>query len=131
MTIWLESREIIHFQKELISEYGGLHGPPKKGMLESTLARPQNLCAYDRNASVFQLAASYGYGFARNHCFPDANKRIALTSISVFLLLNGYELRASETDVVVTIRSIADGGMTEDQLSRWIEENSISRTGHR
>jgi len=122
--IWLESREVIHFHEELISEHGSLHGPPNEGKLESTLARPQNLYAYEPESTIFQLAASYGYGFAKNHCFPDGNKRIALISIDVFLLTNGSELIASEPDAVITIRSVADGSMTEEELAEWIEANS-------
>ena len=80
---------------------------------------------YKTDSTVFQLAASYGYGFARNHCFPDGNKRIALVSITVFLLVNGYELQAPETDAVVTIHAVADGSMDENQLAGWIEANSV------
>jgi death-on-curing protein len=123
--IWLEKREVVHFHKELIAEHGGLQGLPGEGTLESTLARPRNLLAYEPECSLFRLAASYGYGFARNHCFPDGNKRVALISITVFLLSNGYELVASEVDALVTIRSVAAGDMDEQELSAWIESNSV------
>jgi len=122
--IWLESREIILFHKELISEHGGLIGPPRQAALDSTLARPQNLYAYKPGATIQQLAASYGYGFTRNHCFPDGNKRVALVSMDVFLQMNGSELVASEPDAVITIRSIAEGAMTEDELVQWVQMNS-------
>ena len=123
---WLESRDVIHFHKELIADHGGLFGPPQQAALESTLARPQNLYAYDPSASLFQLAASYGYGLARNHCFPDGNKRIALAVMDVFLAINGVELVASEPDAVVAIRSLAAGEMTEDDLAQWIKVNAGS-----
>lgn len=122
--IWLESREIVLFHKELVSEHGGLIGPPKQVALDSTLARPQNLYANKPGATIQQLAASYGYGFTRNHCFPDGNKRIVLISMDVFLQMNGSELVASEPDAVITIRSIAEGAMTEDELVQWVRMNS-------
>jgi death-on-curing protein len=123
---WLESRDLVHFHKELISDHGGLFGTPRQTALESTLARPQNLYAYDPSATIFQLAASYGYGLARNHCFPDGNKRIALAAMDVFLAINGAELVASEPDAVVTIRSLAAGEMTEDELAQWVKANASS-----
>lgn len=123
--IWLEKREVVHFHKELIVEHGGLQGSPREGALESTLARLRNLLSYEPACSLFRLAASYGYGFARNHCFPDGNKRVALISIAVFLLSNGYELVASEIDAVVTIRSVAAGDMDEQELGAWVESNSV------
>ncbi len=95
--VWLESREIIHIQNELMSEHGGLPGPPDEGALQSTLARPLHLLAVKQSSTLFDLAASYGHGFARNHCFPDGNKRMALESIDVFLIVNGHELMALES----------------------------------
>ena len=124
--VWLEAREIIHFQNELVSEHGGLPGLPDEGALESTLARPQQLLAYETARTMFDLAASYGYGFARNHCFPDGNKRVALASIDVFLMLNGHELTAPEAEAVITMNALADGRMSENDLSAWIESNATA-----
>ena len=63
--------------------------------MEATLARPLNLLAYDDpDAALPRLAAAYGHGFARNHCFADGNKRVALVSMDVFLGMNNFELNA-------------------------------------
>lgn len=124
--VWLESREIIHIQNELVSEHGGLPGPPDEGALESTLMRNLNLLAHKQTSTIFDLASSYGYGFARNHCFPDGNKRVALVSIDVFLMANGHELIAQETEAVITINAIAEGRMSENDLSAWIESNATA-----
>jgi len=63
-------RAILISQKEIMtakkSSDDGLHGIRVKGALESTLARPQQLLHYEPNASIYGLAASYGYGFAKN-----------------------------------------------------------------
>ena len=124
--VWLESREIIHIQNELVSEHGGLPGPPDEGALESTLARPLILLAHKQTSTIFDLASSYGYGFARNLCFPDGNKRVALVSIDVFLMANGHELVAQETEAAITINAIAEGRMPEIDLSAWIESNATT-----
>ena len=124
MPVWLDYADIIYFHQQCIDEHGGLRGDPKQGPLESTLARPRNLLNYNPDAGIFDLAASYGYGLARNHCFPDGNKRISLISIDVFLQLNGYQLAADEADAVVAIRELAAGEMSEADLANWIEEQS-------
>lgn len=121
--IWLEARDVLYFHRELIAEHGGLPGPADTDKLESTLARPRNLLAYGGDATIHDLAASYGWGLARDHCFPDGNKRVALVAIDVFLMVNGYELTADEADAVVTIRALAAGQMSEAELSEWIEAN--------
>ena len=105
-------------------EHGGLHGTPDEGALDSTIARPRNLFAYEPDSSIYELAASYGFGFARNHCFPDGNKRLALVAMDVFLMANGYELVASEPEAVVTMRALAPDELTEPGLAKWVEQSS-------
>ena len=124
MPEWLEVGDIVYFQRLLINEHGGLHGIRDEGALESTLARPQQLLNYEPNASIYEMAASYGYGFAKNHVFNDGNKRVSLVCIDIFLQINGLQLIAKEEDAVLTIRDLAAGLLDEAGLSGWIEENS-------
>ncbi len=70
------------------------------------------------------LAAAYGFAIAKGHCFPDGNKRLSLAVIDVLLQLNGRELTAGEADAVVTIRAVAAGEMSEDELAAWINAHS-------
>jgi death-on-curing protein len=81
---------------------------------------------YKQSSTIFDLAASYGYGFARNHCFPDGNKRVALESIDVFLIANGHELIAREMEAMITTNALAEGRMSENDLSAWIESNATA-----
>jgi len=88
--------------------------------LEAALARPQNLLGYgNHQPSLSTLASSYEFGLARGHCFPDGNKRVALSTLDVFLQLNGYELTAGDT-----FRALAAGQLSEEQLAEWISANS-------
>ncbi len=124
MWVWLDIADVLYFYQQCLDEHGGMRGSPVKGALESTLARPQNLLGYNDKANIFELAASYGFGFAKNHCFPDGNKRIALISIDVFLQVNGFELTAEEVDAVAVVRDLASGEISEVELATWIENNS-------
>jgi death-on-curing protein len=119
---WLDARTIRAIHLELLAEHGGLPGLRDEGLLESALARPKNLMAYG-TPSLHQLAASYGFGLAKNHPFLDGNKRIALVAMAVFLDINRYELVASQPDAVNTILALAAGGLNEEQLAVWIESN--------
>ena len=76
--------------------------------------------------SVFELAAAYSYGLARNHPFTDGNKRIALTLAALFLELNGYSLNAPEPEAVIMYQQLAAGSLTEEALGLWIERSCIS-----
>jgi death-on-curing protein len=74
--------------------------------------------------TLFDLAAAYAYGFAKNHAFIDGNKRIALVVIDVFLRLNGYELIAQEAEAVIKITNLAEGIEEQDSIVAWIAANS-------
>ena len=122
--IWLLSEAVIVVQEMQIFRYGGSGGLRDKALLESALARPINKQAYDEEATVFDLAAAYGFGLARNHAFIDGNKRIAFAAMAIFLSENGYEFVPDKMDALETIMRLAAGDMEEDGLARWIEANS-------
>lgn len=121
--IWLERRDVEAFHATQIAEFGGLAGLRDAGALESALARPLNLVAYGK-PSLFELAAAYAFGIARNHPFVDGNKRTAFVASVVFLEINGRSFLASEEDVVVTFLALAAGEMTEARLAKWFAANA-------
>ncbi|MGB5761625.1 MAG: type II toxin-antitoxin system death-on-curing family toxin [Sedimenticolaceae bacterium] len=119
--------ELVHaIHQTLLAEHGGLSGVRDEALLESALARPQQKAAYANTGSIFELAASYSFGLARNHPFIDGNKRIALTVAAVFLELNGYSLDATEAEAVLMYQQLAAGTLTEEALAAWIRDSSIS-----
>ena len=102
-----------------------MRGPAgrEEGALESALARPKQRLNYDAGAGLVELASSYGSGLAHNHPFNDGNERMAFVTMAVFLELNGLRFDASEAEVVITMRALAAGEITEDELVEWLREN--------
>jgi death on curing protein len=125
---WLPVSAARAIHAQLISEYGGAAGERDTNLLEAALARPRHLFTYGK-PSLFDLAAAYGFSFARNHPFVDGNKRMALAAIAVFLDLNGRELIAGELETLETMRYLAAGRITQAELASWIRKKS--RTGAR
>jgi death on curing protein len=127
---WLEAADLIAMHREVVAEFGGPSGLRDEALLESAAARPKNLAAYGP-ASVFELAAAYAYGLARNHPFIDGNKRISLVAAFTFLELNGWQVQAEEAATVLVFLDLAAGKLDEKQLARWLEANSraLSRKG--
>ncbi len=126
--IWILHEAVLSVHTMLLSTHGGLPGVRDPKLLDSALARPRQRFSYDDKASIFELAASYAYGLARNHPFVDGNKRVALTVSAVFLELNGYSLNSSEAEAVVIFERLASGALNEDALSDWFKDSSISVT---
>lgn len=122
---WVLPQVVTAIHQMLIAEHGGLPGIRDQGLLDSALARPRQQAAYGKKNSVFQLAAAYSYGLARNHPFVDGNKRIALTVAAVFLEINGYSLNAPEAEAVIIYQQLADGRLTEERLAEWMRERAV------
>lgn len=122
--IWVLQELVLSVHQMLIAEHGGLPGVRDLSLLESALSRPKQQIAYGDEYGLPELAASYCYGLARNHCFVDGNKRIALTVAGVFLDMNGLELKAAEADAVVIIEKLAAGEIEEIDLAAWFADNT-------
>ena len=124
--VWVMPELVLAVHQMLVAEHGGLPGIRDQALLDSALARPQQKAAYESEASIFELAAAYSYGLARNHPFVDGNKRIALTIAAVFLELNGLTLNALEAEAVIVYQQLAAGEIGENSLAEWLRDSSIS-----
>jgi len=122
---WLGRLVVDAVHADQVRAHGGLPGVRDENALESALARPRQKYANDASIDIAGLAAAYGFGLVRNHPYRDGNKRIGFLAIVVFLGVNGYDLEATEDEVVRTILALADGGLTEAQLSRWIRDHLV------
>ena len=121
--VWIPDAAVRAIHLELIAEYGGLLEVRDENLLQSALARPRNLFAYG-DPDLFELAATYAFGLARNHPFADGNKRVAFASMTVFLELNGHELVAEKADAIGTMLGLAAGKLSQTELAAWIRRNS-------
>jgi len=120
---WISKRALLLLHEESLAEFGGARGLRDDGLLESALARPQNIHAYNSKSTVAELAAAYGYGIAKNHAFVDGNKRAAFLSIGLFLSMNGYRLIANQADAITVTMGVASGEVDERNLAAWIAAN--------
>ncbi|MDJ0691253.1 MAG: type II toxin-antitoxin system death-on-curing family toxin [Xenococcaceae cyanobacterium MO_188.B32] len=122
--IWMKESVVIAIHRRQLAEHGGIEGIRDKGLLESALFRPQNQLAYG-NPTIFDLAAAYGYGIAKNHPFIDGNKRSSYVVMRTFLKLNGCDLKASAIEKYETWMRLANNQINEAELANWIEERSV------
>ena len=121
--IWILDEAVLAVHEEQLAEHGGLAAIRDMGAVKSALARPRNLVSYDGCEDLARLAAAYAYVIAKNHDFSDGNKRTALVTMNLFLMLNGYELKSSPAENVLIILGVADGTFSEDDLTTWVRNN--------
>lgn len=120
--IWVERASVLLLHDESLTIHGGATGVRDIGLLESALARPQNLHAYGEGDAA-ALAAAYAFGIIRNHPFIDGNKRTGFLAAALFLEANGYRFMASEADVVVRTLALAASEVGEAEFAAWLREN--------
>lgn len=115
---WITVAVAYAIHSEQLAEHGGGEGIRDPGLLESALARPQQLAAYGQPDAA-DLAAAYAWGIARNHPFVDGNKRMAAVISETFLAVNGQSLQASDAELVVAMLALAAGELSEAELADW------------
>ena len=120
---WFETDVVLAIHQRLLAEHGGGDGVRLSEMLESALAKPQQLWAY-ANPDLYDLAASYAFGLSKNHPFVDDNKRIAAVICETFIELHEHEIKLSEADKYPQYLALAAGEHTEDSFAKWLREHS-------
>jgi death on curing protein len=120
---WVGDDVVLAIHDAQLAEHGGLPGVRDLALVQSALARPQNLASYGE-PDIAELAASYAYGIANNHGFFDGNKRTAFVVAYLFLLDHGYDLTASDTEAVRIMLAVASGDVAESELVTWFRRYS-------
>ena len=97
-----------------------------KSLLASAVNAPfQTFMGNDLYPSIYDKAAQLCYGITNNHPFTDGNKRTALHSMYVYLIINGYDITATQQVVENLIINVAAGRMHNTELSKWLQHNTI------
>ena len=120
MIRWMLIDRVLAIHSRQIAEHGGGDGVRDVGLLESALARPENVAAYEPDADIASLAAAYAFGIVKNHPFIDGNKRTGYVVMETFLIKNGYTLQASPVDKYTTFLQLAEGSLSEEELTNWL-----------
>ena len=123
---WISTKALLLLHEESLAEFGGARGLRDEGLLDSALARPRNVLAYNPDSTIADLAAAYAFGLMKNHAFIDGNKRAAFLCIGLFLAVNGYRLQAGQVDAIRTMLAVASGDLDEPSLSAWIAQNIVA-----
>ncbi|PHM26558.1 type II toxin-antitoxin system death-on-curing family toxin [Xenorhabdus budapestensis] len=92
----------------------------KPNELESSQARPSLVKYYEQTDDMFRLTSVLIDSLIQNHPFANANKRTAMMSGYIFLLINGYELTAPNDEVVEMAVGLAGKEYSLEELENWL-----------
>ena len=107
-------------QAEMIEAYGGSHGLRDRGLLESAVARADNLAYYNPDATIAEVAASLAWGLIKNHAFIDGNKRVGFAALVACLEMNGCRLTCSEEEETGMVLRAAASEIGEEEWAAWV-----------
>ncbi|MCH8031771.1 MAG: type II toxin-antitoxin system death-on-curing family toxin [Bacteroidetes bacterium] len=123
---WLTEAQVRLLHTEVL-HFGGSSGLRDQGMLQSALARPVHRYEYGEEVDLFDLAAAYGFGLAKNHPFIDGNKRVALIAMRAFLFQNGRHFAPGRIETVTFMEGLASEVFAEDEIATWLRASSQPR----
>ena len=124
--IKLTKDQILLLHAQLIQATGGCEGIRDEGLLDSALESPfQTYGGEELYPGIQSKAARLCYGLVKNHSMLDGNKRIGAHTMLVFLMLNGYELKYTQKELIDLILDVADGKRGYEDILAWILEYQV------
>ncbi len=121
--MWLDAHDALTIHNRALILHGGAGGVRDEGLLQSALARPQQIAAYADAPDLVVLAAAYTTGIVKNHPFVDGNKRTGFILGVLFLELNGKRFTASEEDAAAAVLALAAGAWDEAAYAAFLRVN--------
>ena len=94
--------------------------------LESALAQPQmTFGGEDLYPTLMDKAVALGYALIMNHPFLDGNKRTGHAAMEVFLVLNGYEIRATVAEQEHVMLQVAASEIDREEFTTWLRTHVV------
>lgn len=119
-------QDIYELHTQLENAFVLSSGVRDENLLASAVNTPfQTFMGNNLYPSLYDKAAQLCYGIANNHPFTDGNKRTALHSMYVYLIINGFDITATQQDVENMIIDVAAGNMTNTELVQWLQKNTV------
>lgn len=108
---------ILAIHRRMIREFGGDPDVRDYGLLESAVMMPAaRFAGRFLHKGIVAMAAAYLFHLCKNHPFVDGNKRTALVSAEVFLVLNNKRLLATNKELEELTLGVADGRISKDDV---------------
>ena len=122
--------DVDEIHKLLIDSFGGSHGIRDSSALQSALSRPfQTFEGKELYPTVIAKAAALFESLLFNHPFIDGNKRTGYVVTRLFLINNGFDIKATEDEKFQFVMEIASAKISFDQIAEWLGKHLIGTRG--
>jgi death-on-curing protein len=125
---YLTLNEVLEVHRQVMAQSGGAEGLMHLPALESALAQPQmTFGGEDLYPTLVDKSAALGYVLIKNHPFLDGNKRTGHAAMEVFLVLNGYEIRATVDEQEHVILQVAASEIDREEFTAWLRTHVVAK----
>jgi len=126
---YLSLIEILELHEAIISSSGGARGIRDLKALESAINQPRvTFNEIDLYPDIISKAAALCFFIVMSHPFIDGNKRVGHAAMETFLVLNGYEIKATIDEQEKIIMDLAAGGIKLEEFTNWVRSHAIHIT---
>ena len=126
---YLALHEVLELYRRIMEQSGGAAGVRDLNALESALAQPRiTFGGQELYPTIVEKAAALGFSLIKSHPFVDGNKRTAHAAMETFLVLNGYEIRASVDEQERVMLQVAAGEMTRERFVEWLRKHIVPKS---
>jgi len=117
--------QVLFLHERIIDFAGGKQGVRDFALLHSGLERCKaTFGGEDLYPTIFDKAAALLHSLTMNHPFLDGNKRTAYEVTKRFLIINGYQIIASQKEIVRFCVSVDNDGIKCKTISRWLKRQT-------
>jgi len=126
---FLTVAQVLAIHRRVMQDFGGDSTVRDEGLLQSAVMMPAAQYGGKLlHPDIEAMAAAYLFHICRNHAFADGNKRTALVAAELFLLLNGWQLKATNRELERLTLWVAAGEVTKQDVIAFFREH-VTKAG--
>jgi death on curing protein len=124
---YLSYPEAVAIHLLLMRSWGEIrYGVADRTLVESALARPQQVAAYEE-ADLIRQAATLCFGLIKNHPWVGGNKRTATALTQAFLNYNGLIFYARKGETFQMTLQVEADLWKVDEIEAWLRERTVTK----
>ncbi len=126
---YLTLNEVLDLYRQIMARTGGTEGIHDLNGLDSAIAQPRmTFGGEELYPTIVEKASALGFSLIMNHLFVDGNKRAGHAATETFLVLNGFEIKASTDEQEKIILQVAAGEMKREAFTEWLRAHVVEKS---
>ncbi len=118
--------QVLAIHRRIIEEFGGDREVRDHGLLASAVSMPAAWFGGEfLHDGIPAMAAAYHFHLCKNHALVDGNKRTALASAEIFILLNDMRLSATDDELADLTIGIAEGRISKEETTAFFKRHVV------